>query len=99
MTPWAPVRRRGMNTTSYYNETLRKFALGRLERTAARRQEKAREIRYLRELGALTDDESPYTCQLRLMDRAVYSIYLDCIDAGEGEAAREVLDGLRMTGL
>ncbi len=85
-----------MNTTRYYNETLRKFALGRLERIAARRQEKATEIRHLREVGTLTDDdESRCTSELRLMDRAIYSIYLDCIDAGEGEVARGLLDGLR----
>ncbi len=88
-----------MNTTSYYNETLGKFALGRLERTAARRQERARQVRYLRGLGALTGgDESRYTSELRLMDRAIYSIYLDCVDAGEGEEARGLLDGLRTRG-
>ena len=88
-----------MNTISDYNDTLRKFALDRLELTTARRQEKAREIVYLRELGALTDgDESQYSFQLRLIDRAIYSIYLDCVDAGEEEEARELLHGPKMAG-
>ena len=34
---------------------------------------------------------------LRLLDRSIFAAYCDCIDIGQGDAAREVLKDVRLT--
>ena len=34
---------------------------------------------------------------LRLLDRSIFAAYCDCLDIGEGEAARGVLKDVRLT--
>ena len=34
---------------------------------------------------------------LRLLDRSIFAAYCDCIDIGQGEAARAVLKDVRLT--
>jgi hypothetical protein len=34
---------------------------------------------------------------LRLLDRSIFAAYCDCLDIGEGEAARAVLKDVRLT--
>ncbi len=34
---------------------------------------------------------------LRLLDRSIFAAYCDCIDIGQGEAARQVLKDVRLT--
>jgi hypothetical protein len=34
---------------------------------------------------------------LRLLDRSIFAAYCDCIDIGEGDAARSVLKDVRLT--
>lgn len=34
---------------------------------------------------------------LRLLDRSIFAAYCDCLDIGEGEAARAVLQDVRLT--
>ena len=34
---------------------------------------------------------------LRLLDRSIFAAYCDCIDIGQGEAARSVLKDVRLT--
>lgn len=34
---------------------------------------------------------------LRLLDRSIFSAYCDCLDIGQGEAARAVLKDVRLT--
>ncbi len=84
-----------MSTTGY-DTRLRRFVLGRLQFAAERRREKSREIAYLRELGVLVGSEGEsHSRELRMLDRAIYSMYLDCLQAGVSEEARGLLDELR----
>lgn len=85
-----------MNTNAELKSPLRKFALGRLDAAMHRRHETVREIGYLDEKGVLDDsDFQEYRTQLKLLDWAIYSLYLDCVDAGAEEEARRLLDDLR----
>lgn len=34
---------------------------------------------------------------LRLLDRSIFAAYCDCIDIGQGDAARDVLKDVRLT--
>ncbi len=61
-------------------EYLRRFFLARLERVVAVRRERAP----LLEAGSM---------DLRLLDKAVYSTYCDCLDLGASKAARAILRG------
>lgn len=58
--------------------TLRRFFLARLRDLVALRSEHARQL----------PDGDP---NLRLLDKAIYSIYCDCLDLGVGEEARAIL--------
>lgn len=86
-----------MSTISQTTNT-RRFALGLLSAAIRRRHEQAREIDYLDGKGVLTDDHIE-TCrsQLRLLDWAIYSLYLDCVDSGADEEANRLLDDHRHT--
>ncbi len=78
------------------NMRLRNFMLQRLQATAEKRREKAREIAYLSNLGLLDGPEGEdYKLQSRLLDKAIYSMYLDCLEAGASSEARELLGELR----
>jgi len=57
---------------------LRRFFLSRLRDMVALRSEHARRL----------PDGDP---NLRLLDKAIYSIYCDCLDLGVGEDARAIL--------
>jgi len=63
---------------------LQRFYLERLSRLVATRQEQGTN---------LTSGSS----ELRLLDRAVYSTFCDCLDLGAGEEARSVLRGEQIT--
>ncbi len=85
-----------MNTNIQLNSPLRKFALQRLSAATHRRSERVREITYLDEKGVLDESNfEEYQFQLKLLDWAIYSLYLDCIDAGADAEARRLLDDLR----
>ena len=34
---------------------------------------------------------------LRLLDRSIFAAYCDCLDIGEGDAAKDVLKDVRLT--
>jgi hypothetical protein len=84
-----------MNTVAI-DTRLQQFALGRLRHTAERRREKAEQIERLFP-GGLPANNTGRACRLhlRLLDRAIYSMYLDCLEAGAGEEARQLLGQLR----
>ncbi len=85
-----------MDTTSQPNTTLRRLALERMTTVIRRRGAEAREMEYLEGKGVLTATfAEEYRMRLRLLDRAIYSFYLDCVDAGAGAQARQLLDDLR----
>ena len=79
-----------------YDTRLQQFALERFRRVTEKRLEKAAQIDRLYPEG-LPGNRIGETCRLylRLLDRATYSMYLDCLEAGVGEEARELLGGAR----
>jgi hypothetical protein len=83
-------------STIAFDTRLQQFALGRFQRATEKRRLKAEQIDRLYPAG-LPDNRIGETCRLylRLLDRAIYSMYLDCLDAGVGEEGRELLGDLR----
>jgi hypothetical protein len=63
-------------------EQLREGYLGRLRRLLRLRRDHFEEL----------NDQG-----LRLLDRSIFTAYCDCLDIGEGDAAKSVLKDVRLT--
>lgn len=83
-------------STITYDARLQQFALERLRQVSEKRRKKAEQIARLYPAG-LPENRIGDTCRLyvRLLDRAIYSMYIDCLEAGVGQDARVVLGELR----